>query len=106
MAVTNQPWDGSASRWPDTPSYCDSCLINLNTGSRSTWTQDNCKLPIREPGGDINSNALGPATGALNGARGGLKDVPADAKKKAANALARAYRAAKMDIPDSLKRMM
>ena len=102
MAITDRPWDGSASRWPDTASYCSSCLIDTNPSGEDK-TQDNCKLPIKEPGGDINKNALGAAAGALAGARGGLKNVsPAD-KKKAARALIRAYGEAKMDVPPSLK---
>jgi len=68
-------------------------------------TQDNCKLPIAEPDGTINTNALSSAAGALAGARGGLKDVPADAKAKAARALKRLYVQAKMPLTDALKRM-
>jgi hypothetical protein len=104
VAISNAPWDGSASRWPDAASYCKSCLIKRQHDGE--LSKDDCSLPIREPGGDINSNALGPALGALNGARGGLKSVsPAD-RKAAARKLASAYREAQMDIPDSLKRMI
>jgi len=104
MAVTNKPWDGSASRWPDTESYCKSCLIDLNEPGTDK-TQENCKLPIYEPNGDLNANALPAAAGALSGARNALKGVsPAD-KKKAAKALVRAYGEAKMDVPPSLKSM-
>ena len=105
MAVTSKSWDGSASRWPDTPSYCDSCAINTNTGDRANWTQDGCKLPYKEPNGDINTNALGSAAAALAGARGGLKEVSATDKRKAAKALMRGYAEAKMDPPPSLKSM-
>ena len=105
MATTDKAWDGSASRWPDTASYCDSCAINTNTGERADWTQDGCKLPYKEPNGNINTNALGSAAAALAGARGGLKGVsPAD-KKKAAKALMRGYSDAQMDPPPSLKSM-
>lgn len=104
MAVTDKPWDGSASRWPDTDAYCQSCLIDTNAAGQDK-VQANCKLPYKEPNGDINSNALGAAAAALAGARGGLKDVsPAD-KKKAARALMNAYNQAKMPPPDSLKNM-
>lgn len=105
MGITNQKWDGSASQYPDTPSYCDASLINLNTGDRADWTQANCKLPIKEPNGDINTNALPAAAAALNGGRGGLKGVSPAAKKKAAKALVRAYNMAKMDVPPDLKNM-
>lgn len=103
MATTDKAWDGSASRWPDTASFCDACAINGNTGDRANWVQAKCKLPYKEPNGDINTNALGAASAALAGARGGLKDVsPAD-KKSAAKKLMSAYREAQMDPPPSLK---
>ncbi len=104
MAITSKPWDGSASKYADTAAYCSACLIDTNP-SGADKVQSMCKLPIKEPNGDINSNALGAASAALAGARGGLKDVsPAD-KKKAAKALIRAYGEAKMDVPPSLKNM-
>lgn len=104
MAVTDSPWDGSASRWPSTEDFCKSCLIDTNEAGKDK-TQANCKLPIKEPNGDINKNALGAAAAALAGARGGLKDVsPAD-KKAAARKLLRAYGEAKMDPPPSLKNL-
>lgn len=102
MAVTDKAWDGSASKYPDTDAYCKACLLDLNPSGEQK-TQENCKLPIREPNGDINKNALGAAAAALNGARGGLRNVPAPAKKKAARALIRAYGEAQMDVPPSLK---
>lgn len=105
MATTNKAWDGRASRWPDTASFCDCCAINTNTGDRADWTQDGCKLPYKEPNGDINTNALGAASAALAGARGGLKGVSASDKKKAARELMRGYSEAKMDAPPSLKNM-
>lgn len=105
MATTDKAWDGSASRWPDAASYAKSCLINLNTGDSANWTKDNCKLPIYEPNGDLNTNALSSAAAVLNGGMGGLKGVSAAEKKKAARALMRAYGTAKMPPPDSLKNM-
>lgn len=105
MAVTDQKWDGSASRWSDAPSYCDSCLINGNTGDRANWTKDACKLPVREPNGDININALSSAAGVLNGGMGGLRDVSAADKAKAARALKRLYAQASLPVPDALKGM-
>ncbi len=104
MTITSKAWDGSASKYPDSAAYCAACLIDTNEPGQDK-VQSNCKLPIKEPNGDINSNALGPALGALMGARGGLKGVsPAD-RKKAAKALLRAYQEAKMTPPDSLKNM-
>lgn len=105
MAVTDKLWDGAASRFPDSASYCKSCLIDLNPPGKDK-VQALCKLPIKEPNGDINSNALSSAAGALNGARNTLKGVPPDVKKRAARALVNAYHVAKMDVPDSVKRMV
>src|SRR5271157_1863277 len=104
MAVTNKPWDGSASKYKDTASYCDACLIDENAPG-SDKVQALCKLPIYEPNGDINANALPAALGALRGARGnGVKAKPAS-KKSAAKKLLRAYQQAKLDIPDVLRMM-
>jgi hypothetical protein len=104
MAISHAPWDGSASRWDTAADYAKSCLINLNKGPATDWTKDLCKLPIREPNGDLNSNALGPAAAALNGGRGGV-DAPVPAKKAAAKKLMAAYREAKMDPPPALVQM-
>lgn len=51
-------WDGSASRYASTADYCDSCLINENTGPRDGWVQSKCHLPVREPSGAYNRNAI------------------------------------------------
>lgn len=104
MGVTSKSWDGSASRWPDTASFCDSCAYNGNTGNRSDWVQTQCKLPYREPNGDINTNALSAASAALAGARGGVQMSPND-RRKTAKKLMSAYSTAKMSPPDSLKKI-
>lgn len=103
MAISSVPWDGSASRWYDAQSYAKSCLIVRKTSGE--LTKDDCSLPIREPNGDINKNALGAALGALNGARGGIKGVSPQERKSAAKKLLSAYNEAKLDVPDSLKKM-
>lgn len=107
MAVTDQKWDGSASRWSDAESYCNSCLINTNPpGSKpADWTKDACKLPAREPNGDINTHALASAAAVLNGGMGGLKGVSASDKAAAARKLKNLYAQAKMDVPPALKGM-
>jgi hypothetical protein len=106
MATTDKAWDGSASRWPDAKSYCQSALINGNTSSNSSeWVKSACKLPIREPNGDINTNALSSAAAVLNGGMGGLRGVSAADKKSAAKKLISAYSEAQMTPPDSLKRI-
>ena len=101
---TNKPWDGSANRWPDAASYADSSLINLNTGARSNWTKGNVKLPIQEPSGEYNVNAIHAAVAALAGGRGGV-DAPPAAKKAAAKKLISLYGRMKEDVPPSIKQM-
>ena len=104
MAISNAAWDGSASNYADTNAYCSACLLDLNAPGEKK-TQDNCKLPYKMPNGDINTNALSAAAGALNGARNSLTGVSPAAKKKAAKALIRAYQEAQLTPPDSLKNM-
>lgn len=103
MAYTSKSWDGSASRWPDAKSYCAACLIKREHSGE--LTKDDCSLPVKEPNGDVNVNALAAAAGALAGARGGLRGVSASDRKSAARALLRYYHGAKMEPPDSLKKM-
>lgn len=103
MAVVDTAWDGSPGRFPDAGAYCDSALINGNTGDRKDWVKSACHLPIREPSGAINKNALSAAAAALAGARGGLRDVSAQDRKSAARKLLAAYREAQMPPPASLK---
>lgn len=104
MAYTNEKWDGAASGYKDADAFCAACLIDSNPAGKAK-TQDNCKLPVKEPNGDINTNALGAASAALAGARGGLKDVSPSDKKAAAKKLLSYYNGAKMTPPDSLKKL-
>lgn len=96
MAIVSKPWNGDASRFT-LEQYRRSCLI---TGE----TKEACHLPVREPNGDLNKNALGAAAAALAGARGGVQASPAQ-KAAAARTLRRLYAQAGMTPPDSLKRM-
>lgn len=99
---TDKPWDGSASRWSDTASYCDACLVNNNTGDdRDKWTQAECHFPVKEPGsGAVNKNAVHNAAARLMQS----KISPSD-KKKVARALQSYYRQMKEDVPDGVKNM-
>lgn len=103
MAITDRPWDGSASRWPDAASYCRSCLIvRAHEGDLS---KGDCSLPIREPNGDINKNAVHAAASSLAGGRGGVK-APPELKKAAARKLKAMYAQMKEDLPESIKNML
>lgn len=98
-AVTRRPWDGSAARFDD-EEYKRSCLIDR--GGEAP-VKERCSLPVLEPNGDINANALGAAAGALAGARGGLRGVTMAQKAAAARRLIRYYTQADMEPPASLR---
>ena len=97
-AVTAKAWDGSPARFTD-EEYQRSCLIDRGGDMPM---KERCSLPVLEPDGTINSNALGAAAAALAGARGGLRMVSPEMKATAARKLVRYYREAKMDPPSSL----
>lgn len=97
-----EEWDGAASNYPDTPSYCDACLINLNDGPREEWTQTNCKLPVREAGDSQDvyvRQAVYAAAAFFN-----RTDAPADALNSAREELLMAYREMDEEPPESLTR--
>ncbi len=64
-AIVDKPWNGSASRFEDTAAYCRSCLIDDNPADAEK-TQALCHLPIREPNGDVNINAVRNALARVN----------------------------------------
>lgn len=80
MAVTNSAWDGSASRF--TPEqWARSCLVHL--AAPDDPIKSNHKVPVKEPGGDINRAACHAAAAALAGGRGGVDAPPAKLKAAA-----------------------
>jgi len=105
MPFSDKPWSSiSESDYPDAGAFCDASLINLNDGPREQWTKQNCKLPVKEPGGAYNRNGIHAAAAALAGARGGVQ-APPEAKRKAARALIRLYRQMNEEPPESLRRI-
>jgi len=100
-AVVSGAWDGSPSRFTD-EQYQRSCLIDRGGDAP---VKQRCSLPIREPNGDINRNALGAAAAVLAGGRGGVANVSPELRRRAARALIRAYGEADMEPPDSLRRV-
>src|SRR5690242_18136759 len=98
-SFSDAPWDGSPSRWPDTASYCASCMVDLNTPGQPK-TQQNCKLPYKEPGGAVNKGALRTIAGVLQGSMGGMKNVSMEAKRAAAKKCLALMKEAKMNIGD------
>jgi hypothetical protein len=105
VKVSNRPWSSiKESDYPDANSFCKACLIDLNPPGKDK-VKDLCKLPVKEPNGTLNRNAVHAAAAALAGARTPLK-VPSDKKKKAARRLIRIYLVdLKETPPESLYRI-
>ena len=98
MAMTSKSWDGSPARFTD-EQYAASALF-CRPGDASA--KERCSLPVLEPDGTLNVNALGAAAGALAGARGGLASMTPALKATAARKLMRYYSAAGMMPPPSV----
>lgn len=106
MPISNRPWgevDKTVEAYGSAEKYCRACLIDMNEPGEEK-VASKCKLPVREPGGAINRNALAAAAAALVGSRGGV-DAPLAEKRKAARKLIALYREAEMEPPESLKRL-
>ncbi|RLG78464.1 MAG: hypothetical protein DRO14_00575 [Thermoprotei archaeon] len=104
MAVSNKPWGPiTAADYRSAAAFCKACLIDLNP-SGETKVKANCKLPVYEPGGALNRNAVHAAAGVLAGARGGV-DAPAAEKRKAARKLIRLYRELDEEPPEAVRRL-
>jgi HK97 family phage prohead protease len=97
MAVTSKPWDGSAARFTD-EQYLKSCLI-VRPGDAPA--KERGSLPVLEPDGTLNTNALAAAAGRLTQVSG----VSAADKATAAGKLVRYYGMAKMKPPASVMMM-
>jgi len=98
--VSNKPWSNFKESDYDDAQWLRACLIDrgLNSGT----AKQRGSLPVREPDGTLNRNAVHAAAGALAGARGGIKASPellASAKKK----LKALYSTLEEDAPESLK---
>jgi len=104
MPFSDKPWGSvSESDYKDTAAFCAACLIDLNAPNEEK-VKGRCKLPIKEPGGTLNRNAIHAATAALVGARGGVQ-APPEAKRKAAKRLLSLYREMDEEAPESLRRL-
>jgi hypothetical protein len=104
MPISNRPWsDISESDYKDAAAFCDASLIDLNDPGDEK-VKGKCKLPVREPGGALNRNAVHSAAAALAGARGGIQ-APPEEKRKAARKLARLYSELDEEPPESVKRL-
>jgi HK97 family phage prohead protease len=93
-AVSDAAWDGSASRFT-IEQWRRSCLIHPSSESDS---KDDYKLPVREPNGALNRNAVHAAAGRIHS----LKGVSADAATTAAKKLVGFYHQLKEEPPADL----
>lgn len=96
-SISNKPWSNFKESDYTPAQWKIACLIVRGDGS----TKAQCSLPVREPDGTLNKNALSAAAGALAGARGGVNATPEE-KSKAMTALKRLYAVANMDVPGSM----
>lgn len=102
--VSDRPWSFQASAYSAPQAVCFYSLINDNIVPKGEWIAEACKLPVYEPNGDLNRNAVHAAAAALAGARGGVKTSP-QAKRTAARKLIGLYRTLKEPVPDSIRRL-
>lgn len=100
--VSDKKWSGGSASYANPADYCKACLIDESTDGAKTATA--CKLPVYEPNGALNRNAVHAAAAALSGARGGV-NASADAKRSAARKLVALYRKLGEDAPANLKRV-
>lgn len=95
-AVVKTTWDGSAARFSD-EEYQKSCLIDRGGEAPP---KERCSLPVLEPNGDLNVNALGAAASRLS-----QTQASSEQKSAAARKLMRYYGQAGMDPPPSVRQM-
>lgn len=101
MAVSDKPW-GDFSQSDYTPQqWKAACLVHMPAAAgQDEYAKDLCKLPVREPDGTLNRNAVHAAAGAHGiGAVQGISDGERTA---AAKALVGLYREIGDPPPDSL----
>lgn len=95
-AVSDKPWSGNASRYSSTEAYCKACLIDENDGAPKT--QSKCHLPVYEPSGALNRNAVHAAAARIN-----QTSASGEAKAKAKSKLRSLYGQLGEEPPDVLK---
>lgn len=99
--VTRKPWDATITRFEDSE-FQRSCLIDRGG---DLPVKERCSLPILEPNGDVNTNALVAASQVLSGARGGLKHVSLEQKAAAARKLIRYLAQTDLEPSPSLRKV-
>jgi 2'-5' RNA ligase len=98
--LSEEPWSNFSKADYTLEQWHAACLIHTHEGEPTSKSE--CKLPVKTPDGALNRNGVHAAAAALAGARGGLKGVSDDQKKKAGNALKRYYSQLDEQPPESL----
>ena len=101
MPFSDKPWSNFSESDYTPEQWIKACLIHMTASPK---TKSDAKLPVREPDGMLNKNAIHAAAAALAGARGGV-DAPPAAKKSAARKIISLYREMKEQAPDSVYRV-
>jgi hypothetical protein len=99
--VSDTPWSDFTAADYNPAQWHKACLIH-NHGPGVPTTKADCKLPVREPDGTLNSNGVSAAAGALAGARSSIQASDAQ-KAKAAAALTGMYKTMGAEPPESLQ---
>lgn len=102
MKISNKPWGSiskTAEAYGGAEAFCEACLIDLNPPGEKKKASL-CKLPVYEPDGALNVNGLVAAASMIH-----KTDAPLEVKRRAARKLARMYRMADMEPPESLRRL-
>ena len=92
FAISEQPWDGSASRFTN-DEWRRSCVLHKCDGDEKSCHG----LPIKEPGGSLSRAGVHAAAARFN-----QVDAPPEAKASAASQLRGAYKQLGEDVPDAL----
>ena len=95
IGVSTRTWNPSPSRFTD-EEYERAALVTRTGG---TDPKTNCSLPVLEPTGEVNTNALSMAAARLSTVTG---ITPAQ-RATAARKLVRYYRQADMEVPENLR---
>ena len=82
MVISDKPWSRFSESDYNPDQWFEACLIKPPESEYTVKSQ--AKLPVREPDGTLNRNAVHAAAAALAGARGDVKASP-EKKHKAAN---------------------
>jgi uncharacterized protein len=95
--ASDTPWSNFTQADYSPQQWARACLIDTENGDKDS--KDRYKLPVREPSGAVNRNAVHAAAGRFNQ----VEDVPPDKKLQAARKLITLYRTDLAETPpDSL----